>query len=193
VTAQLECLLDDVVVGKQEMVGAIDAVCDVALRIIGKLKNGSPAGGRPLSGSGFGGAAGDRPPTSPMKRYAEIIARQKRIRPPPGYGSSGAICRAFLEQHAEMSSETPVGPWQGQFTKLRLPNLYNLHSDPFERGPTSIYYGDWMAHRAFVQVPMQGFAAKWLESVKEFPPRQKPASFNLDEVMRKMSEQGGKN
>jgi DNA topoisomerase-3 len=69
-------------------------------RIIGKLKNGSPAGGRPLSGSGFGGAAGDRPPTSPMKRYAEIIARQKRIRPPPGYGSSGAICRAFLEQHA---------------------------------------------------------------------------------------------
>jgi len=42
VTAQLECLLDDVVVGKQEMVGAIDAVCDVALRIIGKLKDGSP-------------------------------------------------------------------------------------------------------------------------------------------------------
>jgi hypothetical protein len=37
VTAQLECLLDDVVVGKQEMVGAIDAVCDVAQRIIGKL------------------------------------------------------------------------------------------------------------------------------------------------------------
>ena len=39
-TAQLECLLDDVVVGKQEMVGAIDAVCDVALRIIGKLTQG---------------------------------------------------------------------------------------------------------------------------------------------------------
>ena len=41
VTAQLECLLDDVVVGKQEMVGAIDAVCDVAQRIIGKLKDGA--------------------------------------------------------------------------------------------------------------------------------------------------------
>src|SRR5471032_827458 len=63
VTAQLECLLDDVVVGKQEMVGAIDAVCDVALRIIGKLKDGSPAGGAPLLAPGFGGAAGDRSPT----------------------------------------------------------------------------------------------------------------------------------
>ncbi|MGA2818870.1 MAG: hypothetical protein ABSE67_21775 [Xanthobacteraceae bacterium] len=45
---QLECLLDDVVVGKQEMVGAIDAVCDVAERIIGKLKEGATAGAPPL-------------------------------------------------------------------------------------------------------------------------------------------------
>jgi arylsulfatase len=99
---------------------------------------------------------------------------------------------AFFEQHTEISPKTPVGVWQGQFSKLRLPNLYNLRSDPFERGPTSIYYGDWMAHRAFIQVPMQGFATQWLESFREFPPRQKPASFNLDEVMRKMSELGGK-
>ncbi len=47
VTAQLEYLLDDVVVGKQEMVGAIDAVCSVAERIIGKLKDGGAAGGPP--------------------------------------------------------------------------------------------------------------------------------------------------
>src|ERR1700737_4146169 len=50
VTAQLECLLDDVVVGKQEMVGAIDAVCDVAQRIIGKLKEGTSGEGPPLLG-----------------------------------------------------------------------------------------------------------------------------------------------
>ncbi|HMF69668.1 MAG TPA: hypothetical protein VK602_18900 [Phyllobacterium sp.] len=49
-TAQLECLLDDVVVGKQEMVGAIDAVCDVAERIIGRLKESAAAGGPPLRG-----------------------------------------------------------------------------------------------------------------------------------------------
>ena len=53
VTAQLECLLDDVVVGKQEMVGAIDAVCSVAERIIGKLKEGA-AGGHPLLGAAVG-------------------------------------------------------------------------------------------------------------------------------------------
>ena len=51
VTAQLECLLDDVVVGKQEMIGAIDAVCNVAERIIGKLKEGAAAGGLPLLGA----------------------------------------------------------------------------------------------------------------------------------------------
>ncbi|MBX9945069.1 MAG: DNA topoisomerase III [Reyranella sp.] len=100
VTAQLECLLDDVVVGKQEMVGAIDAVCDVALRIIGKLTDGSSTGGAPLLGPGFGGAGGERPPTPAMRRFVDILARQKRIKPPPGYYTSGAICRAFLEQHA---------------------------------------------------------------------------------------------
>jgi hypothetical protein len=47
-----------------------------------------------------------------------------------------------------------------------------------------------MADRAFVQVPMQEFAAAWLASFKEFPPRQKPASFNLDEVIRKFEALG---
>jgi DNA topoisomerase III len=80
-------------------VGAIDAVCDVALRIIGKLKNGSSTGGAPLLGPGRGGG-GERPPTPGMKRFAVVLARQKRIKLPAGYGTSGAICRAFLEQHA---------------------------------------------------------------------------------------------
>jgi arylsulfatase A-like enzyme len=99
---------------------------------------------------------------------------------------------AFYEQHAEISPKLPVSVWQGQFTKLRIPNLYNLRSDPFERGPTSINYADWLVRHVFIQVPMQAFAAQWLSSFKEFPPRQKPASFNLDEVMRKMTESGTK-
>jgi DNA topoisomerase-3 len=85
VTAQLECLLDEVVIGKQEMVGAIDAVCDVPQRIIGKLKDGPSAGGPPLLRAAVGGDAGGRPPTPAMKRFANSIARQKRIKPPPGY------------------------------------------------------------------------------------------------------------
>ena len=74
----------------------------------------------------------------------------------------------------------------GQFTNLRVPKLFNLRADPFEREDGSIEYNKWMVERVFVQVPMQALAA-WLSSFQEFPPRQKPASFNLDEVMQKMS------
>ncbi len=100
VTAKLECLLDDVVVGKQEMIGAIDAVCDVAQRIIGKLKQGAVAGGPSLLGATGGNGASDRPPTPAMKRFATSLAQQKGIKPPPGYTKSGSVCRAFLDQHA---------------------------------------------------------------------------------------------
>ena len=111
VTAQLECLLDDVVIGKQEMVSAIDAVCEVAERIIGKLKTGEHGGGASLRGGGSGGGAGgSRPPTPAMKRYALTLARQKRVTLPADYATSGAICRAFLEKHApKKSGEVAVG------------------------------------------------------------------------------------
>jgi len=94
-TAELECLLDDVVIGKQEMIGAIDAVCDVAQRIIGKLQDGAATAGPPLLGD-----AESRPPTPAMKRFADSISRQTGVKPPPGYATSGSICRAFLDQHA---------------------------------------------------------------------------------------------
>jgi DNA topoisomerase III len=104
VTAQLECLLDDVVVGKQEMVGAIDAVCDVAQRIIGRLKEG--AGGSSLPGATVGNRAGAYPPTPAMKRFADSLVRQKGIKPPPGYKTSISICRAFLNEHAPKKAES---------------------------------------------------------------------------------------
>ncbi len=100
VTAQLECLLDDVIVGKQEMVGAIDAVCDVAERIIGKLTAGAAAGGPPLLGAVAGNGAAAYPPTPAMKRFADSLARQNGIKPPPGYKTSISICGAFLKKHA---------------------------------------------------------------------------------------------
>jgi arylsulfatase A-like enzyme len=97
---------------------------------------------------------------------------------------------AFLEQNVEISPQTPVGVWQGQFTKLRAPNLYNLRSDPFEQGPKSMYYGDWLARHVFVQVPIQGVVAKYVESFKDFPPRAKAASFTVGDVMEKLSTAG---
>jgi DNA topoisomerase III len=123
-TARLECLLDDVVVGKQEMVGAIDAVCDVAERIIGKLTQGPAVGVPSLLCAKDGDVGGDRPPTSAMKRFANSLAKQKGVKPPPGYTKSGSICRAFLNQHApkkpdgEMTGDTgpkPASPAQLSF------------------------------------------------------------------------------
>src|SRR6516162_3937835 len=105
VTAQLECSLDEVLIGKQEMFGAIDAVCDVAQRIIGKLTEGVGAGGPSLLGGVIGGDAGVRPPTPAMKRFADSVARQKGIKPPAGYTKSGTICRAFLDQHAQKKAD----------------------------------------------------------------------------------------
>jgi DNA topoisomerase III len=126
VTAQLECLLDDVVVGKQEMVGAIDAVCDVAARIIGKLKDGAAAGGLPSFVSAAGSATAAYPPTPAMKRFADSLVRQKGIKPPPGYKTSISICRKFLNEHAPKKADgetagkhepRPVSPAQLLYAK----------------------------------------------------------------------------
>jgi len=108
VTAQLEYLLDDVVVGKQEMVGAIDAVCEVALRIIGRLTEGSESVGPPPPGGTNGAGSEGYPPTPAMRRYADSLARQKRLRPPVGYDTSISICRAFLNEHAAKKADGEV-------------------------------------------------------------------------------------
>jgi arylsulfatase A-like enzyme len=97
---------------------------------------------------------------------------------------------SFLEQHTTTNPQEPLGPWMGQFTKLRAPMLYNLRADPFERGPVSIYYADWHAHRAFILVPAQAIVAKYIESFKEFPPRAKAASFTVSDVMDKLTTAG---
>src|SRR5262244_1182605 len=99
----------------------------------------------------------------------------------------------FMEQHAEPNPKTPIGVWQGNFLKLRAPNLYNLRADPFERGPDSIYYANWHAHRAFLLVPAQAIVAKYLESFKDFPPRAKAASFTVSDAMEKIEASANKN
>ena len=79
--------------------------------------------------------------------------------------------------------------WQEPFVQLRLPALYDLRSDPFERAShESIGYSLWRIERVFLLVPAQAYVARWLSSFKEFPPRQKPASFSLDQVMQKLTE-----
>ena len=99
-TAQLEQLLDDVVAGRQQMMGAIDEVCQVADRIITKLKSEAQSGDGPILKSHTGKGGPDRPPTPAMKRFAMSLAREKQLHLPRDYATSIDVCRAFLEAHA---------------------------------------------------------------------------------------------
>ena len=89
----------------------------------------------------------------------------------------------FLEQRAH-----GLDVWQEQFDELRLPKLFTLRGDPFERADhESIDYGRWRIDRAFLFLPAQAYVAQWLQSLRDFPPRQKPASFSLDRVMETLT------
>jgi DNA topoisomerase-3 len=103
VPAQLECLLDDVLVGRQKLMGAIDAVCVGAARIIERLTFASDCHPRSL-GRRF--SNGERPPTAAMTRFVDSIAKQKGIKPPRGYAKSGSVCQSFLDQHAAKSRDS---------------------------------------------------------------------------------------
>ncbi|MDH4052511.1 MAG: arylsulfatase [Rubrivivax sp.] len=85
----------------------------------------------------------------------------------------------FLEQRGH-----GFDVWQEPFVQLRLPKLFNLRSDPFERADhEGMGYSQWRIDRAFLIAPASAYVAQWLQSFRDYPPRQKPGSFNLDRVM----------
>jgi arylsulfatase len=94
----------------------------------------------------------------------------------------------FLEQKAYTTMRAWIEPW----TELRVPLIFNLRRDPYERAyRTSNTYYDWLIDRVFFLVPAQAYVGQFLETFKEFPPRQKPASFSIDQVMEKLQSNGG--
>ena len=89
----------------------------------------------------------------------------------------------FLEQRAPGT----LSVWAEPFTPLRVPKMFNLRTDPYERADvTSNTYYDWVLDHAWLCVPMQAYVAEMLQTFAEFPPRQKPASFSLDQVLEKL-------
>ena len=81
--------------------------------------------------------------------------------------------------------------WSNPFTLLRVPLIFNLRRDPYERAQlTSNTYYDWMLDRVYLLLPAQDYVGDFLMTFKEFPPRQKAASFNLEQVMEKMASPG---
>ena len=96
----------------------------------------------------------------------------------------------FQEQRSE-----GFDVWQEPFVPLRLPKVFNLRSDPFERAhEEAIGYSRWRIDRVFVLVPAQQYIGQFLSTFKDYPPSQKAGSFSLDHVMAALTSglTGGK-
>jgi arylsulfatase len=91
----------------------------------------------------------------------------------------------FMEQKAH-----GLRVWQEPFTVLRAPMITNLRMDPFERAEAehAIGYQRWYLDRMFMIAPAGAYVGQWLQSFREYPPRQKPGSFNLERVMEAVSK-----
>jgi arylsulfatase len=93
----------------------------------------------------------------------------------------------FLEQRAKQ-----LACWAEPFVELRVPKIFNLRRDPFERADeNSNTYYDWLLDHAFLLIPAQAYVAEQIQSFRDFPPRQKPASFNLDRVLATLQDSIG--
>ncbi len=90
----------------------------------------------------------------------------------------------FMEQKAVGTFRV----WMEPFVPLRVPLIFNLRRDPYERAEiTSNTYYDWLLDHAYLLVPAQAYVGNFLATFQEFPPRQKAASFSLDQVMEKLN------
>ena len=84
------------------------------------------------------------------------------------------------------------GVWREPFTELRVPLLFNLRRDPFEKSQhASNTYNDWFLSRVYLIAPMQAYAAQFLKTMKDYPPSQTPGSFNLEKVQKQIEASMG--
>ncbi len=91
----------------------------------------------------------------------------------------------------EQRVEATLQAWAEPFVPLRVPLMFNLRRDPYERAQiTSNTYYDWLIDRAFLMIPAQAYVGSFLSTFQEYPPRQKAASFSLDKVMKKLTSAG---
>jgi arylsulfatase len=93
---------------------------------------------------------------------------------------------------SEQEAKGTLRLWAQPFTPLRVPKLFNLRLDPYERADqTSNTYYDWLIDHAFLFVPAQEMVAQFYSTFKEFPPRQKAASFSIDQIMQQLEKPPG--
>ena len=92
----------------------------------------------------------------------------------------------------EQRSEGTLQVWREPFVCMRAPTMFNLRMDPYERAEiTSNTYNDWILRRSFLVVPAQAIVGRFVATFKEFPPRQRPSSFSVDQVMEELNKPSG--
>jgi arylsulfatase len=92
----------------------------------------------------------------------------------------------FSEQRATGTLQV----WAEPFTPLRVPKMFDLRADPYERADiTSNTYYDWLIDRVYLLTPAQVEVANFLETFTEFPPAQRPASFSIDQIQEQLEQQ----
>ncbi|HET9158239.1 MAG TPA: arylsulfatase [Myxococcaceae bacterium] len=97
----------------------------------------------------------------------------------------GNLKFVFCEQRAEGT----LAVWREPFVCLRAPKVFNLRMDPFERADiTSNTYNEWLLRHAFLVVPVQDAVASFLSTFKQYPPRQRPSSFSVDQIIERMQK-----
>jgi arylsulfatase len=124
------------------------------------------------------------------------LTGQEKKSPRPGFfyfsDDGDLVCLRYDNWKLVFMEQRVTGTlriWAEPFVPLRVPKMYNLRTDPYERADiTSNTYYDWLLDHAFLCVPAQGLVGQFLATFKEFPPQQKAASFSLDQVMAALSQ-----
>jgi hypothetical protein len=90
------------------------------------------------------------------------------------------------------TAKGPLRVWSEPFVALRMPKLFNLRTDPFERADvTSNTYYDWLIHHGYILMSGSTMVGEFLATFKEFPPRQRPGSFTIVQAVEGMRSAGG--
>jgi arylsulfatase len=122
----------------------------------------------------------------------ELLKGGKSARKEFFYFSDDGELLAFryqrVKMHFALQRAEGLAVWREPFVSLRAPIFYDLKIDPFERGDTGIGYDTWWYERSFLAVPAQSIVSQFLASFEEFPPRQKPGSFTIDQALEKMKK-----
>jgi arylsulfatase len=148
--------------------------------LVAKVKKGYAIGGKTfkvhLDGADMGPFLRGEVPESPRRGFLY-------------WSDDGDLMALRVDQFKMVFAEqraTGFDVWREPLVHLRIPKIFDLRADPFERGEESFKFDDWFVEHVPLQYGAQAIVHEWLESFKAFPPRQKSASFTVDQIVESL-------